>query len=39
MLFEPVTMFPAAATIRAQDGASIDEVFSFLSSLYFRGCL
>jgi hypothetical protein len=39
MLFEPVTMFPVAAAIRRPDGASIGEVFSFLSGLYFRGKL
>jgi hypothetical protein len=39
MLFEPVTMFPVAAAIRAPDGASIGGVFSFLSGLYFRGKL
>jgi hypothetical protein len=39
MLFEPVTMFSVAAAIRAPDGASMGEVFSFLSGLYFRGKL
>src|ERR687897_941239 len=39
LLFEPVTMFPVAAAIRTPDGASIGEVFSFLSGLYFRGKL
>jgi hypothetical protein len=39
MLFEPATMFPVAAALRSAEGASIGEVFSFLSGLYFRGKL
>ncbi len=39
LLFRPVTMFPAAAALRSPEGASIGEVFSFLSGLYFRGKL
>ena len=39
LLFEPVTMFPAAAALRSAHGAPIGEVFSFLSGLYFRGKL
>jgi hypothetical protein len=32
-------MFPAAAALRSEEGATIGEVFSFLSGLYFRGKL
>ena len=39
LLFRPVTMFPVAAALRSPEGASIGEVFSFLSGLYFRGKL
>src|SRR5688572_19032470 len=39
LLFEPVTMFPVAAALRAPNGASLGKVFSFLSGLYFRGKL
>ena len=39
LLFRPVTMFPIAAALRSPEGASIGEVFSFLSGLYFRGKL
>lgn len=39
LLFRPVTMFPATAALRSPEGASIGEVFSFLSGLYFRGKL
>jgi hypothetical protein len=39
LLFKPATMFPAAAALRSPEGASMGEVFSFLSGLYFRGKL
>jgi hypothetical protein len=38
-LFHPVTMFPAARALHSAEGASIGEIFSFLSGLYFRGKL
>lgn len=39
LLFRPATMFATAAALRSPQGASIGEVFSFLSGLYFRGKL
>src|SRR5918994_6396238 len=39
LLFKPVTLFPVARALRSHEGAPIDEVFSFLSGLYFRGKL
>jgi hypothetical protein len=39
LLFHPVTMFPLARALHAGGGATIGEVFSFLSGLYFRGKL
>jgi hypothetical protein len=39
LLFHPVTMFPLARAVRSPDGATIGEVFQFLSGLYFRGKL
>jgi hypothetical protein len=39
LLFKPATMFPVAAALRSPEGASLGEVFSFLSGLYFRGKL
>src|SRR5215213_8139828 len=39
LLFHPATMFPLARTLHSGDGATIGEVFSFLSGLYFRGKL
>ena len=39
LLFNPVTMFPAARAVRSKRGAPIGEIFTFLSGLYFRGKL
>ena len=39
LLFRPATMFPVAAALRSEEGASLGEVFSFVSGLYFRGKL
>ncbi len=39
LLFHPATMFPLARALHSGDGATIGEVFSFLSGLYFRGKL
>jgi hypothetical protein len=39
LLFEPVTPFPVARSLRSAEGAPLGEVFSFLSGLYFRGKL
>jgi hypothetical protein len=38
-LFHPVTMFPVARALHSTAGASIGEIFTFLSGLYFRGKL
>src|SRR5207253_10655448 len=38
-LFRPVTMFPAARALHSPAGATIGEIFTFLSGLYFRGKL
>ena len=38
-LLNPAARFPLAVQLRSVDGASIGEVFSFLSGLYFRGKL
>src|SRR5436190_14380736 len=38
-LFHPVTMFPVAHALHSSAGASIGEIFTFLSGLYFRGKL
>src|SRR3954467_3230266 len=39
LLFHPVTMFPVARALHSAAGASIGEIFTFLSGLYFRGKL
>jgi hypothetical protein len=39
LLFRPATMFPLARALHSGEGATIGEVFSFLSGLYFRGKL
>src|SRR4029079_3466633 len=39
LLFHPVTMFPVARALHSSAGASIGEIFTFLSGLYFRGKL
>jgi len=39
LLFNDAASFPIAAQIRSPEGAPLGEVFSFLSSLYFRGKL
>src|SRR5437763_16732287 len=39
LLFHPVTMFPVARALHSPAGASIGEIFTFLSGLYFRGKL
>src|SRR5829696_2893227 len=39
LLFYPATMFPLARDLHSGEGATIGEVFSFLSGLYFRGKL
>src|SRR4029079_1665153 len=39
LLFHPVTMFPVARALHSTAGASIAEIFTFLSGLYFRGKL
>ena len=39
LLFQPVTMFPVAHALHSSAGASIGEIFTFLSGLYFRGKL
>jgi hypothetical protein len=39
LLFHPATMFPLARALDSGEGATIGEVFSFLSGLYFRGKL
>ena len=39
LLFRPATMFPLARALHSAEGATIGEVFSFLSGLYFRGKL
>ena len=39
LLFQPVTMFPAARALHSTAGAPIGEIFTFLSGLYFRGKL
>lgn len=39
LLFRPVTLFPMARALHSGAGASIGEVFAFLSGLYFRGKL
>jgi hypothetical protein len=39
LLFHPATMFPLARALHSGGGATLDEVFSFLSGLYFRGKL
>jgi predicted kinase len=38
-LFNDLAAFPLAKQIRSADGAPLGEVFSFVSSLYFRGKL
>src|SRR6185312_4895050 len=37
LLFNPDAAFPLAQAVRAREGASLADVFSFLSGLYFRG--
>jgi hypothetical protein len=39
LLFRPATMFPLARALHSGEGATIGEVFCFLSGLYFRGKL
>jgi hypothetical protein len=39
LLFHPVTMFPVARALHSPGGATIGEIFTFLSGLYFRGKL
>jgi hypothetical protein len=39
MLFRERAAFPLAHAVRTRDGATLGEVFSFLSGLYFRGKL
>jgi hypothetical protein len=39
LLFHPVTMFPVARALHSPAGATIGEIFTFLSGLYFRGKL
>ena len=39
LLFHPATMFPLARALHSGGGATLGEVFSFLSGLYFRGKL
>src|SRR6478752_7974208 len=39
LLFYPVAMFPVARALHSTAGASIGEIFTFLSGLYFRGKL
>jgi hypothetical protein len=39
LLFRPASMFPLARALHSAEGATIGEVFSFLSGLYFRGKL
>jgi len=39
LLFHPVTMFPVARALHSTAGASIGEIYTFLSGLYFRGKL
>ena len=39
LLFYPVTMYPVARALHSTAGASIGEIFTFLSGLYFRGKL
>lgn len=39
MLLNPAAEFPLAVQLRRREGASIGEVFAFLSGLYFRGKL
>jgi hypothetical protein len=39
LLFHPATMFPLARALHSDGGATLGEVFSFLSGLYFRGKL
>src|SRR3712207_6122228 len=39
LLSRPATMFPLARALHSGEGATIGEVFSFLSGLYFRGKL
>jgi len=37
MLFAPEARFELAQALRSREGAALGEVFSFVSSLYFRG--
>ena len=39
MLFDPAAQFPLARELRSAQGAALGELFSFVSSLYFRGKL
>lgn len=39
MLLNPAAQFPLAVQLRRREGATIGEVFAFLSGLYFRGKL
>ena len=39
MLLNPAASFPLAEQLRRREGASLGEVFAFMSGLYFRGKL
>src|SRR4051812_32737252 len=39
MLLNPSAQFPLARELRSSQGAEVGELFSFVSSLYFRGKL
>jgi len=39
MLLDPSSQFPLARELRSAQGAELGELFSFVSSLYFRGKL
>lgn len=39
MLLDPAAQFPLAQQLRSDEGAELGDVFSFVSSLYFRGKL
>ena len=39
MVMSPAARFPLANQLRAAEGATLGEVFSFVSGLYFRGKL
>src|SRR6185436_8396481 len=37
LVFRPAASFPLAEQLRSSEGAPLGELFSFVSSLYFRG--